>query len=66
MLQLGGEALVQTDRVAPLIGTWVPNLVFGAAGILLFTMAARERTWRSMITAGAAVLRKREKGDTPS
>ncbi len=67
MLQLGGEALVQTGRVAPLIGTWVPNLVFGAAGILLFTMAARERSWGSLILdASAAVRRKKEKGNEPS
>lgn len=66
MLQLGGEALVQTGRVAPLIGTWVPNLVFGAAGILLFAMAARERSLRTLITAGAAARRKKEKGEAPS
>lgn len=46
MLQLGGEALVLTGQVGPLIGTWVPNLVFGLAGILLFTMAAKESSWR--------------------
>jgi lipopolysaccharide export system permease protein len=46
MLQLGGEALVQTGRVTPLIGTWVPNLVFGLAGVILFSMTAKETSWR--------------------
>ena len=46
MLQLGGEALVQTGQVTPFIGTWVPNLVFGLAGIILFSMTAKETSWR--------------------
>ena len=66
VLQLGGEALVQAGRIAPLIGTWVPNLAFGAAGILLFAMAARERSWKSLVPTGAAARQKREKGDDPS
>ena len=46
MLQLGGEALVQTGQVTPFIGTWVPNLVFGLAGVILFLMTAKETSWR--------------------
>jgi lipopolysaccharide export system permease protein len=46
MLQLGGEALVQTGQVTPFIGTWVPNLVFGLAGVILFSMTAKETSWR--------------------
>jgi lipopolysaccharide export system permease protein len=46
MLQLGGEALVQTGQVTPLIGTWVPNLIFGLAGVILFSMTAKETSWR--------------------
>jgi len=46
MLQLGGEALVQTGQVTPLIGTWVPNLVFGLAGVILFSMTEKETSWR--------------------
>ena len=46
MLQLGGEALVQTGQVTPFIGTWVPNLVFGLAGVILFSMTAKEPSWR--------------------
>ena len=45
MLQLGGEALVQTGKVSPPVGTWVPNLVFGLAGIILFILTAREMSW---------------------
>jgi len=66
MLQLGGEALVQTGRVGPLIGTWVPNLVFSAAGIFLFAMAAREIPWRSLLPGSAAARRTPEKGESPS
>ena len=46
LLQLGGDALAETGRLSPLLGTWAPNVIFGAAGIALFAMAARERTLR--------------------
>jgi lipopolysaccharide export system permease protein len=42
MLQLGGEALVQTGKASPLLGAWLPNLVFGFIGLILFFMAAKE------------------------
>ncbi|MCU0581640.1 MAG: LPS export ABC transporter permease LptF [Syntrophales bacterium] len=45
MLQLGGEALVQTGKVSPPLGAWVPNLVFGLAGMILFVMTAKEMSW---------------------
>lgn len=45
MLQLGGEALVQTGKVSPPVGTWVPNLVFGLAGVVLFVVTAKEMSW---------------------
>ena len=45
MLQLGGEALVQTGQVSPPVGTWVPNLVFGLAGVVLFVVTAKEISW---------------------
>jgi lipopolysaccharide export system permease protein len=45
MLQLGGEALVQTGKVSPAVGTWVPNLVFGLAGVVLFIVTAKEMSW---------------------
>jgi lipopolysaccharide export system permease protein len=45
MLQLGGEALVQTGKVSPPLGAWVPNLIFGLAGVILFVMTAKEMSW---------------------
>lgn len=42
MLQLGGEALVQTGKVSPALGAWIPNLAFGLIGIVLFIMTAKE------------------------
>jgi len=44
ILRLGGEALVETGRLLPAIGVWAPNAVFAAAGLLLFSLAAREKT----------------------
>jgi lipopolysaccharide export system permease protein len=43
LLRLSGEALVETGRLSPVIGTWTPNAVFTIAGILLFISAAREQ-----------------------
>jgi lipopolysaccharide export system permease protein len=45
MLQLGGEALVQTGKVGPAVGAWVPNLIFGILGVVLFLSTAREVSW---------------------
>jgi lipopolysaccharide export system permease protein len=45
MLQLGGEALVQTGKASPAVGTWTPNLVFGVVGIVLFIATAKEISW---------------------
>jgi len=42
LMRLGGEALVETGRLSPVIGTWTPNGIFAVAGILLFLSAARE------------------------
>lgn len=44
LMRLGGEALVETGRLAPLIGVWTPNAVFAVAGLFLFSFAAREKT----------------------
>ena len=46
LLRLSGEALVETGRLSPVIGTWTPNGVFAIAGIFLFYFAARERSFR--------------------
>src|SRR4030042_132139 len=43
LLRLGGEALVETGRLSPVIGTWTPNVVFAVAGIISFYMAASEK-----------------------
>ncbi len=46
LMRLSGEALVETGRLSPVVGTWTPNAVFAIAGILLFMFSAREqRPW---------------------
>lgn len=54
LMRLSGEALVETGRLSPVIGTWTPNAVFAIAGIILFMFSAREqhpwaflRSWAS-------------------
>lgn len=42
LLRLSGEALVETGGLAPVIGTWAPNVIFAAGGALLFVLASRE------------------------
>jgi lipopolysaccharide export system permease protein len=42
LLRIGGEALVETGRLAPFIGVWTPNFVFALLGIYLFYMANKE------------------------
>ncbi|MBN2438611.1 MAG: LPS export ABC transporter permease LptF [Deltaproteobacteria bacterium] len=42
LLRISGEALVETGRLSPVIGTWMPNWIFAAAGIILFFLSARE------------------------
>ncbi len=43
VLQLGGESLAETGRLAPIIGSWAPNVILGSIGIIMFNMAAQER-----------------------
>ena len=43
LLRLSGEALVETGRLSPVMGTWSPNAIFAIAGFLLFFISARER-----------------------
>jgi hypothetical protein len=45
MLQLGGEALVQTGKASPAVGAWTPNLVFAVVGVILFIATAKEISW---------------------
>ena len=42
LLRIGGEALVETGRLSPVIGVWTPNLIFAFLGIYLFYMAQKE------------------------
>ncbi|PKN21007.1 MAG: LPS export ABC transporter permease LptF [Deltaproteobacteria bacterium HGW-Deltaproteobacteria-6] len=42
LLRIGGEALVETGRLSPVIGVWTPNVIFALLGIYLFYMANRE------------------------
>jgi lipopolysaccharide export system permease protein len=49
LLSLIGEALVETGRLAPVIGAWGPNVVFGLAGLALFALAAGETTPRRVV-----------------
>ncbi len=42
LLRVGGEALVETGRLAPVIGVWTPNFVFALLGVYLFYMANKE------------------------
>ena len=37
LFRLSGEALVETGRLSPILGTWTPNWIFAAAGTLLFS-----------------------------
>jgi lipopolysaccharide export system permease protein len=54
LLRLSGEALVETGRLSPVLGTWTPNGIFAAAGILLFSLSARELSFRQLFRRAAA------------
>jgi len=52
IMRLGGEALVETGRLSPLIGTWSPNIIFCIVGFYLFIRAANDRPIRIEIPIG--------------
>ncbi|MCX5838503.1 MAG: LPS export ABC transporter permease LptF [Deltaproteobacteria bacterium] len=54
LLRLSGEALVETGRLSPIIGTWAPNWIFAAAGILLFSLSAGEASFRQLFRRASA------------
>ena len=54
LLRLSGEALVETEKLSPVIGTWTPNWIFAAAGILLFSLSAREVSFRQLFRGTSA------------
>jgi lipopolysaccharide export system permease protein len=48
LFSLSGEALVETGWLSPIFGTWTPNWIFAAAGVLLFYFTAREVSFRKL------------------
>jgi len=54
LLRLSGEALVETGRLSPILGTWTPNGIFATAGILLFSLSAREVSFRQLFRLSSA------------
>jgi lipopolysaccharide export system permease protein len=54
LFRLSGEALVETGRLSPIIGTWAPNWIFAAAGILLFSLSAGEVSFRQLFRRASA------------
>ena len=63
LLRIGGEALVETGRLAPAVGVWTPNVFFAVLGILLFYLSAKEI---SLFQKIAATLRKSRTNDEVS
>jgi hypothetical protein len=51
-MRLGGEALVETGKLSPLIGTWSPNIIFCIVGLYLLIRAASDRPLRFDIPMG--------------
>ena len=49
LVRIGGEALVETGRLSPEVGTWTPTFIFALLGIYLFYMAYREISLLHMI-----------------
>ena len=67
LLRLSGEALVETGRLPPILGTWTPNGIFAAVGILLFSLSAREVSFRQLFRrAFADPARAATAADDPS
>jgi lipopolysaccharide export system permease protein len=54
LLRLGGEALVETGRLSPAIGTWMPNWIYATAGILLFSLSAKEVSFQHLFRRASA------------
>lgn len=42
IMQLAGDALGETGRISPVVGAWAPNVVFLAATLAVFVLAANE------------------------
>jgi lipopolysaccharide export system permease protein len=50
-----GQALAEQQVVPPLVGLWLPNIMFAALGSYLFVQAARERTVRQLERLQSAI-----------
>ncbi|MBM4270567.1 MAG: LPS export ABC transporter permease LptF [Deltaproteobacteria bacterium] len=56
LLRIGGEALVETGRLSPFIGSWAPNVIFLTVGIYLLIRTAQDKAID--ISSFTAFLRK--------
>jgi lipopolysaccharide export system permease protein len=43
LIQITGDALVETGRLSPLLGTWAPNVILGILGLYLLVSVAEEK-----------------------
>lgn len=50
LLRIGGEALVETGYLSPVIGVWAPNFLFALVGICLLYAANREISFNPIAT----------------
>lgn len=67
LLLTTGETMAQKGVLAPMVGLWVPNVVFLLFGAALFVIAARERPLAisSRVGQGLAALRLRSQPVAP-
>jgi lipopolysaccharide export system permease protein len=48
LLRIFGETMAETGRISPLVGAWLPNLIFAVAGGVLFYISATEHPFRKL------------------
>jgi len=46
LLQLGCDGMISAGKLPPFLGSWIPNLIFTMAGILLYFSAAVEKPFK--------------------
>jgi len=46
LLQLGCDGMISAGKLPPSLGSWIPNLIFTMAGILLYFSAAVEKPFK--------------------
>jgi lipopolysaccharide export system permease protein len=54
LFRLAGEALIESASLSPISGTWAPNWIFAAAGIVIFSLSAREVSFRQLFRRASA------------